>query len=49
MREAAYFWTKFLIPYNHTDGEWYYVSSPSFSPEHGPRTVATTFDQQLIR
>lgn len=49
MKEAAKFWTKFLVEYKHSDGKTYLVSSPSYSPEHGPRTVATTFDQQLIR
>ncbi|MEN8434452.1 glycoside hydrolase N-terminal domain-containing protein [Clostridium septicum] len=49
MKEAAKFWTKFLVEYTHSDGKTYLVSSPSYSPEHGPRTVATTFDQQLIR
>ncbi|GAA0069928.1 hypothetical protein UT300003_14510 [Clostridium sardiniense] len=49
MKEAAKFWSKFLVEYTHSDGKTYLVSSPSYSPEHGPRTVATTFDQQLIR
>lgn len=49
MKEAAKFWIKFLVEYKHSDGKAYLVSSPSYSPEHGPRTVATTFDQQLIR
>ncbi|MBX7363823.1 glycoside hydrolase N-terminal domain-containing protein [Clostridium chauvoei] len=49
IKEAAKFWTKFLVEYNHSDGKTYLVSSPSYSPEHGPRTIATTFDQQLVR
>lgn len=49
MRESAYFWSNFLVEYTHSNGETYLVSSPSYSPEHGPRTIATTFDQQLVR
>lgn len=48
MKEAAQFWTQFLVEYTHSDGKTYLVSSPSYSPEHGPRTVGTTFDQELI-
>ncbi|MDK0542746.1 glycoside hydrolase N-terminal domain-containing protein [Clostridium perfringens] len=48
MKEAAQFWTQFLVEYTHSDGKPYLVSSPSYSPEHGPRTVGTTFDQELI-
>lgn len=48
MKEAAQFWTQFLVEYTHTDGKTYLVSSPSYSPEQGPRTVGTTFDQELI-
>lgn len=48
MKEAAQFWTQFLVEYTHSDGKTYLVSSPSYSPEQGPRTVGTTFDQELI-
>ncbi|MDJ8954505.1 glycoside hydrolase N-terminal domain-containing protein [Clostridium perfringens] len=48
MKEAAQFWTQFLVEYTHSDGKTYLVSSPSYSPEHGPRTVGTTFNQELI-
>ncbi len=48
IREAAVMWTKAL--YKPTDGFWAgkYVALPSYSPEHGPLTVATAYDQQLI-
>lgn len=48
MKEASQFWTQFLVEYTHSDGKTYLVSSPSYSPEQGPRTVGTTFDQELI-
>ena len=48
MKEAAQFWAEFLVKYTQSDGKTYLVSSPSYSPEHGPRTVGTTFDQELI-
>lgn len=48
MKEAAQFWTQFLVEYTHSDGKTYLVSSPSYSPEQGPRTIGTTFDQELI-
>lgn len=48
MKEAAQFWMEFLVEYTHSDGKTYLVSSPSYSPEHGPRTVGATFDQELI-
>ncbi|MCL2212622.1 MAG: glycoside hydrolase family 95 protein [Oscillospiraceae bacterium] len=48
IREAAVMWTKAL--YKAVDGFWAgkYVVLPSFSPEHGPLTVATATDQQLV-
>jgi len=48
IREAAIMWTKAL--YMPTDGFWAgkYVVVPSFSPEHGPLTVATASEQQLV-
>jgi alpha-L-fucosidase 2 len=48
IREAAVMWTKSLcIP---QDGLWAgkYVVSPSYSPEHGPVSVAIAYDQQLV-
>ncbi|MBP3967403.1 DUF4073 domain-containing protein, partial [Paenibacillus lignilyticus] len=44
MKEAAEFWTKTLI----TDKDGTLVSSPSYSPEHGPLTVGTNYEQELI-
>ena len=48
IREAAIMWTKAL--YKATDGIWAgkYVVVPSFSPEHGPLTIATATEQQLV-
>jgi alpha-L-fucosidase 2 len=48
IREAAIMWTKAL--YKPTDGLWAgkYVVSPSYSPEHGPLSVAVAYDQQLV-
>ena len=48
IREAAVMWTKSL--YKAADGLWAgkYVVVPSFSPEHGPLTVATATEQQLV-
>ncbi|MPQ44646.1 glycosyl hydrolase family 95 catalytic domain-containing protein [Clostridium tarantellae] len=48
MKSAATFWTKFLVEHTMEDGKTYLISSPSYSPEHGPRTMGTTFDQELI-
>jgi len=48
IREAAVMWNKALfLP---EDGRWKgkYVVSPSFSPEHGPLSVANAYDQQLV-
>ncbi|SFD48847.1 Putative Ig domain-containing protein [Paenibacillus catalpae] len=44
MKEAAEFWTKTLIK----DKDGTLVSSPSYSPEHGPLTVGTNYEQELI-
>ena len=48
IREAAVMWTKAL--YMSTEGPWAgkYVVLPSYSPEYGPLTVATAYDQQLV-
>lgn len=48
IKEAAVMWTKaLLLP---ADGLWKgkYVVCPSFSPEHGPLSVANAYDQQLV-
>lgn len=45
LRETVRFWNTFL----HEDKEaqrW--VSSPSYSPEHGPISIGNTYDQSLI-
>lgn len=45
LRETVRFWNAFL----HKDKEaqrW--VSSPSYSPEHGPISIGNTYDQSLI-
>ena len=45
LRETVRFWNAFL----HEDKEaqrW--VSSPSYSPEHGPISIGNTYDQSLI-
>ena len=45
LRETVRFWNAFL----HKDQEaqrW--VSSPSYSPEHGPISIGNTYDQSLI-
>jgi len=48
IREAAVAWTKAL--YLPREGVWAdkYVVVPSFSPEHGPLTVAVASEQQLV-
>lgn len=45
LKETASFWNQFL----HYDSKNHrYVSSPSYSPEHGNITAGNTFDQSLI-
>ena len=44
MREAAEFWTKNLVD----DGHGGLVSSPTYSPEHGPITEGNAYEQSLI-
>lgn len=44
MREAAEFWTKNLVD----DGKGGLVSSPTYSPEHGPITEGNTYEQSLV-
>lgn len=45
LKETAKFWNSFLHYDASSDR---YVSSPSYSPEHGPITIGNTFDQSLI-
>ncbi len=45
LREAAVFWNQFL---RWDEGQGRYVSSPSYSPEHGRATLGNTFDQELV-
>ena len=44
MKEEAIFYDNILID----DGTGHLVSSPSYSPEHGPRTAGNTYEQTLI-
>lgn len=44
MREEALLYDQMLVD----DGTGKLVSSPSFSPEHGPRTAGNTYEQTLI-
>ncbi|MCL2106654.1 MAG: glycoside hydrolase family 95 protein, partial [Oscillospiraceae bacterium] len=46
MEEAALLWSQLLI---HDEASGRLVSSPSFSPEHGPLTAGNTYEQELIR
>lgn len=45
MRESVMFYTQCLI---YDEKQDRYVSSPSYSPEHGPVTIGNTFEQSLI-
>lgn len=45
LKETTKFWNSFLH-YDKTSQRW--VSSPSYSPEHGTITIGNTFDQSLI-
>ena len=45
LRETALFWDKILIYDANSDR---YVSSPTYSPEHGPYTIGNTFEQTLV-
>ena len=45
LKETAKFWNSFLH-YDQASDRW--VSSPSYSPEHGTITIGNTFDQSLI-
>lgn len=45
LKETAKFWNSFLH-YDKASDRW--VSSPSYSPEHGTITIGNTFDQSLI-
>ena len=44
MREEALLYDQMLVD----DGTGHLVSSPSYSPEHGPRTPGNTYEQTLI-
>ncbi|KAF9557935.1 hypothetical protein EC968_007344 [Mortierella alpina] len=54
MKGASQFWLDSLVRTNGSDGEGgestggVFLSSPSYSPEHGPFTEGTALDQQLI-
>ncbi len=45
MRESVRFYTQWLI-YDEKQGRL--VSSPTYSPEHGPATIGNTYEQSLI-
>ncbi|HWT76604.1 MAG TPA: glycoside hydrolase N-terminal domain-containing protein, partial [Mobilitalea sp.] len=45
MRESVKFYTQWLI---YDEKQDRLVSSPSYSPEHGPVTIGNTFEQSLI-
>ncbi|WP_347300232.1 glycosyl hydrolase family 95 catalytic domain-containing protein [Dolosigranulum savutiense] len=45
LKETAKFWNQFLH-YDKDSDRW--VSSPSYSPEHGTVTIGNTFDQSLV-
>ena len=45
LKETAKFWNSFLH-YDKESDRW--VSSPSYSPEHGTITIGNTFDQSLV-
>ena len=45
LKETAKFWNSFLH-YDQDSDRW--VSSPSYSPEHGTITIGNTFDQSLV-
>ena len=49
IREAAVMWTKALYK-SPESSRWAgkYIVVPSYSPEHGPLAIATTYDQQLV-
>lgn len=45
LKETAKFWNSFLH-FDKSSDRW--VSSPSYSPEHGTITIGNTFDQSLV-
>ncbi|HFU4488032.1 TPA: glycoside hydrolase N-terminal domain-containing protein, partial [Streptococcus suis] len=45
LKETAKFWNGFL---HYDQASDRYVSSPSYSPEHGTITIGNTFDQSLV-
>lgn len=46
LRESARFYTQFLI---YDENQKRFVSSPTYSPEHGPVTIGNTYEQSLIQ
>ena len=44
LREEAQLYTHLLVQ----DGNGKYITSPTYSPEHGPRTAGNTYEQTLI-
>ncbi|MBJ8350434.1 glycoside hydrolase N-terminal domain-containing protein [Streptococcus sp. CSL7508-lung] len=45
LKETAKFWNSFL---HYDEASDRYVSSPSYSPEHGTITIGNTYDQSLV-
>ena len=45
MRESVSFYTQWLI---YDEGQDRLVSSPTYSPEHGPASIGNTYEQSLI-
>ena len=43
LKDIAFFWEDYLVE----DSDGTLVSAPSYSPEHGPKTVGCTFDQVM--
>ncbi|MDR2896149.1 MAG: glycoside hydrolase family 95 protein [Propionibacteriaceae bacterium] len=48
IREAALMWTKALLSPDQGPYAGKYLVVPGYSPEHGPLTLATAYDQQLV-
>lgn len=46
LKESAKFYTQFLI---YDENQKRFVSSPTYSPEHGPVTIGDTYEQSLIQ
>ena len=45
MRESVKFYSQWLI---YDDKQKRLVSTPTYSPEHGPVTIGNTYEQSLI-